>query len=73
MHLKSQLKQIQGAPKKDSQYFLCQGWLTETGKPSAKDNYNELMQAEYLSSICSTFKPLVSKIFIYELKDNPTI
>jgi hypothetical protein len=45
-------------------------WLTETGKPST-DNYDETWQAEYLSSIYSTFKPLVSKIFIYELKDNP--
>jgi hypothetical protein len=46
-------------------------WLTETGKPST-ENYNETWQAEYLSSIYSTFKPLVSKIFIYELKDNPS-
>jgi exo-beta-1,3-glucanase (GH17 family) len=45
-------------------------WLTETGKPST-ENYNETWQAEYLSSIYSTFKSLVSKIFIYELKDNP--
>ena len=44
-------------------------WLTETGKPSM--NNNETVQAEYLRSICSTFKLLVSKIFIYELKDNP--
>lgn len=43
-------------------------WLTETGKPSM--NNSEVVQAEYLSSVCSTFKPLVSKIFIYELKDN---
>ena len=42
-------------------------WLTETGKPSM--NNSETVQAEYLSSVCSTFKPLVSKIFIYELKD----
>ena len=45
-------------------------WLTETGKPST-ENYDETWQAEYLSSIYSTFKPLVGKIFIYELKDNP--
>ena len=45
-------------------------WLTETGKPST-ENYDETWQAEYLSSIYSTFKSLVSKIFIYELKDNP--
>ena len=46
-------------------------WLTETGKPSI--NNNETVQAEYLRSVCSTFKPLVSKIFIYELKDNPNL
>jgi exo-beta-1,3-glucanase (GH17 family) len=46
-------------------------WLTETGKPSATENYNETVQAEYLSLVCSTFKPLVNRIFIYELKDNP--
>jgi hypothetical protein len=46
-------------------------WLTETGKPSATGNYSEAVQAEYLSLVCSTFKPLVNKIFIYELKDNP--
>ena len=45
-------------------------WLTETGKPSATENYNETVQAEYLSSVCSTLKPLINKIFIYELKDN---
>jgi len=44
-------------------------WLTETGKPST--NNSETVQAEYLRAVCSTFKPLVSKIFIYELKDNP--
>ncbi len=43
-------------------------WLTETGKPSM-DN-DEKGQAEYLSLVCYTFYPLVSKIFIYELKDN---
>ena len=42
-------------------------WLTETGKPT--ENNDETVQAEYLRSIYSTFKPLVSKIFIYELKD----
>ena len=46
-------------------------WLTETGKQSETENYTETLQAEYLSSVCSTFKPLVSKIFIYELKDSP--
>ena len=45
-------------------------WLTETGQPSATENYNEISQAEYLSSVCSTFNPLVKKMFIYELKDN---
>ena len=44
-------------------------WLTETGQPSETENYNETSQAEYLSSVYSTFKPLVNKIFIYELKD----
>jgi hypothetical protein len=44
-------------------------WLTETGKPSASEDYSEHAQAEYLSSIYSTFKSLVNKIFIYELKD----
>ena len=42
-------------------------WLTETGKPS--ENNDETAQATYLSTVYSTFKPLVSKIFIYELKD----
>jgi hypothetical protein len=42
-------------------------WLTETRKPS--ENNGETAQATYLSSIYSTFKPLVSKIFIYELND----
>ncbi len=46
-------------------------WLTETGKPSM-DN-DEKGQAEYLSLVCYTFYPLVSKIFIYELKDNPNL
>ena len=44
-------------------------WLTETGQPSSTEDYNETSQAEYLSSVYSTFEPLVSKIFIYELKD----
>ena len=48
-------------------------WVTETGKPSDKENYNETFQAEYLQSVCSTFNPLVNKIFIYELKDNPNL
>lgn len=48
-------------------------WLTETGKPSEKENYNEAFQAKYLELVCSTFKPLVDKIFIYELKDNPNL
>ena len=48
-------------------------WLTETGKPSEKENYNETFQAKYLELVCSTFKPLVDKIFIYELKDNPNL
>jgi hypothetical protein len=43
-------------------------WLTETGKPSINDD--ETGQAEYLSSVYSTFEPLVHKIFIYELCDN---
>ena len=43
-------------------------WLTETGKPS--ERIDETAQVEYLSSIYSNFKPLVDKIFIYELKDN---
>lgn len=43
-------------------------WLTETGKPS--ENNDQTGQAEYLSSVYSTFKPLVYKIFIYELNDN---
>jgi hypothetical protein len=43
-------------------------WLTETGKPSM--NNDEAGQAEYLSSVYSTFKSLVDKTFIYELKDN---
>ena len=42
-------------------------WLTETGKPS--ENNNVTAQATHLSTVYSTFKPLVSKIFIYELKD----
>jgi len=46
-------------------------WLSETGKPSL--NNDETAQAEYLSSVCSTLKPLVSNIFIYELKDNPNL
>jgi len=45
-------------------------WLTETGKPSVIENNSETEQADYLSLVCSTFKPLVSKIFIYELYDN---
>jgi len=45
-------------------------WLTETGKQSETENYTETLQAEYLRSVCSTFKPIVSKIFIYELKNN---
>ncbi len=48
-------------------------WVTETGKPSEKENYNEAFQAKYLELVCSTFKPLVNKIFIYELKDNPNL
>jgi len=44
-------------------------WLTETGQPSATGDYTEAKQAEYLSSVYSTFEPLVSKIFIYELRD----
>ena len=48
-------------------------WVTETGKPSEKENYNEAFQAKYLELVCSTFKPLVDKIFIYELKDNPNL
>jgi hypothetical protein len=43
-------------------------WLTEAGKPLMNDD--EKGQAEYLSSVYSTFKTLVDKIFIYELKDN---
>jgi hypothetical protein len=43
-------------------------WLTETEKPSINDD--ETGQAEYLSSVYSTFEPLISKIFIYELCDN---
>ena len=43
-------------------------WLTETGKPSMHNT--EAGQAEYLSSVYSTFKSLVDKIFVYELKDN---
>jgi hypothetical protein len=42
-------------------------WLTETGKPT--ENNDEKVQAAYLHSVYYTFKPLVSKIFIYELKD----
>jgi exo-beta-1,3-glucanase (GH17 family) len=45
-------------------------WVTETGKPSATENYSESKQAEYLSSVYSTFNSLVDKIFVYELKDN---
>jgi len=45
-------------------------WLTETGKPSATENFSESGQAEYLSYVYSTFKSLVDKIFVYELKDN---
>jgi hypothetical protein len=44
-------------------------WLTETGQPSSTENYNEKSQAAYLSSVYSTFEQLVSKMFIYELKD----
>jgi hypothetical protein len=43
-------------------------WLTETGRTSM--NNNEAGQAEYLSSVYATFKPLVDKVFIYEFKDN---
>lgn len=44
-------------------------WLTETGKPSAFEGNTEQGQAEYLSYVYITVKPLVSKIFFYELKD----
>ncbi len=44
-------------------------WLTETGKPSASLNFTEIGQAEYLSYVYITIKPLVSKIFFYELRD----
>ena len=44
-------------------------WLTETGKPSAPLNFTETGQAEYLSYVYTTTKPLVNKIFIYELED----
>jgi len=44
-------------------------WLTETGKPSASLNFTETGQAEYLSYVYITTKPLVSKIFFYELRD----
>ena len=43
-------------------------WLTETGKPSV--NNDQAAQATYVRSIYSNFGSLVSKIFIYELKDN---
>lgn len=46
-------------------------WVTETGKPSGpfELNFTETDQAEYLSYVYITAKPLVSKIFFYELKD----
>jgi endo-1,4-beta-mannosidase len=44
-------------------------WLTETGKPSAFENNTEQGQAEYLSYVYITAKPLVSKIFFYEFRD----
>ena len=46
-------------------------WLTETGKPSGplELNFTATGQAEYLSYVYITVKPLVSKIFFYELKD----
>lgn len=46
-------------------------WLTETGKPSGplELNYTETDQAEYLSYAYITAKPLVSKMFFYELND----
>ena len=43
-------------------------WLTEIGKPSAYGN-TEQGQAEYLSYVYITAKPLVSKIFFYEFMD----
>ena len=44
-------------------------WLTETGKPSAFEGNTEQGQAEYLSYVYITSKPLVSKIFFYEFRD----
>ena len=44
-------------------------WLTETGRPSAFENNTEQGQAEYLSYVYITAKPLVSKIFFYEFRD----
>jgi len=44
-------------------------WVTETGKPSAFEGNTEQGQAEYLSYVYITAKPLVSKIFFYEFRD----
>ena len=44
-------------------------WLTETGKPSAFEGNTAQGQAEYLSYVYITVKPLVSKTFFYELRD----
>jgi len=44
-------------------------WLTETGKPSAFEGNTEQGQAEYLSYVYITARPLASKIFFYELRD----
>ena len=44
-------------------------WLTETGKPSAFEGNTEQGQAEYLSYVYITAKPLVSRMFFYEFRD----
>lgn len=47
-------------------------WVTETGCPSftVDEEYDEELQANYLSSLYESIYPLVDKVFIYEFLDN---
>jgi len=47
-------------------------WVTETGCPSftIEEEYDEELQANYLSSLYERIYPLVDKMFVYELLDN---
>jgi hypothetical protein len=47
-------------------------WVTESGCPSftIEEEYDEELQANYLSSLYESIHPLVDKMFIYEFSDN---